>query len=210
MKKVSLSGSQRENVGKKDAAALRRANRVPAVLYGGATQTHFHVSINDANKLYKTPHVYLVEIEVEGKKTQAIIQEMQINPITDVISHIDFLEVSDNKPVKVKLPLNLTGFSVGVRNGGKLRQHFRRVTCVGMLADMPDAIDIDITEMKIGHKSRISELNVPGVTFTDAPNSVVVAVQMSRGASLEEEEEAEAAAAAAAEGTEGGEEAAAE
>lgn len=202
MKKVSLSGSQRENVGKKDAAALRRANRVPAVLYGGKTQTHFHISINDANKLYHTPHVYLVEIEVEGKKTQAIIQELQIHPVTDVISHIDFLEVTDNKPVKVKLPLNLKGFSVGVRNGGKLRQHFRRVTCVGMLADLPEAVEIDITEMKIGSKARISELSVPGVTFTDAPNSVVVAVQMSRGAALDDEE-------AAAEGEEATEEEAA-
>ena len=206
MKKVSLSGSKRENVGKKDAAALRRANRVPAVLYGGATQTHFHVSINDANKMYKTPHVYLVEVEVEGKKTLSIIQELQINPVTDVISHIDFLEVTNEKPVKVKLPIKLTGFSVGVRNGGKLRQHFRRVTCVGMLNDLPETVDIDITNMKIGSKARVSELNVPGVTFTDAPNSVVVAVQMSRGAAaddLDEETEGE-------EGAEATEEAAAE
>ncbi len=203
MKKVSLSGSQRENVGKKDAAALRRANRVPAVLYGGKTQTHFHISINDANKLYHTPHVYLVEIEVDGKKTQAIIQELQLHPVTDVITHIDFLEVTDNKPVKVKLPLNLTGFSIGVRNGGKLRQHFRRVTCVGMLADLPESVEIDITDMKIGSKARISDLSVPGVTFTDAPNSVVVAVQMSRGASMDDEseegEEGEATEEAAAE-----------
>ena len=206
MKKVSLSGSKRENVGKKDAAALRRANRVPAVLYGGKTQTHFHVSINDANKMYKTPHVYLVEVEVEGKKTLSIIQELQINPTTDVISHIDFLEVTNEKPVKVKLPIKLTGFSVGVRNGGKLRQHFRRVTCVGMLNDLPETVDIDITSMKIGSKARISELNVPGVSFIDAPNSVVVAVQMSRGAAaddLDEETEGE-------EGAEATEEAAAE
>ena len=107
MKKVSLSGSKRENVGKKDAAALRRANRVPAVLYGGATQTHFHVSINEANRMYKTPNVYLVELDVEGKKSLAIIQELQINPISDVISHIDFLEVTEDKPVKVKLPIML-------------------------------------------------------------------------------------------------------
>jgi large subunit ribosomal protein L25 len=201
MKKVSLSGSKRENVGKKDAAALRRANRVPAVLYGGATQTHFHVSINDANRMYKTQHVYLVDLEVEGKKSLAIIQELQINPVTDVIRHIDFLEVTEDKPVKVKLPIKLTGFSVGVRNGGKLRQHFRRVTVSGMLKDLPETLDIDITNMKINSKYRISDIKVPGVTVLDAPNSVAVAVQMARGASLpgsEDEEE------------EGGEEAAAE
>ncbi len=199
MKKVSLSGSSRENVGKKDAAALRRANRVPAVLYGGQTQTHFHISINDANKLYKTPDVYLVEVTVEGIKTLAIIQELQINSVTDVISHIDFLEVTEDKPVKVKLPLKLTGFSVGVRNGGKLRQHFRRVTCVGMLNDLPESVEVDITNMKIGAKHRISDLKVPGVNIIDAPNSVVVAVQMSRGATVgdaeEESEETEEAAA---------------
>jgi len=192
MKQVSLSGSARTNVGKKDAANLRRDNRVPAVLYGGGSQTHFHVAENDAKKLYFTPDVYVIEIDVEGNKSKAILQEVQLHPITDRIIHMDFLLVSDDKPAKVKLPVKLTGFSVGVRNGGKLRQHFRRVTAVGMLADLPETVEIDITNIKIGGKKRISDLNVNGVEFIDPANAVVVAVQMARGATMDaDEEEAE-------------------
>jgi large subunit ribosomal protein L25 len=189
MKKVSLSGSSRENVGKKDAAELRRNGRVPAVLYGGNEQLHFHVSAIDAKKLYYTPDVYVLDLDVDGKKLQAIIQDVQIHPITDQVIHIDFLEVTEDKPVKVKLPVSLTGFSIGVRNGGKLRQHFRRVTAVGLLKDLPEVVELDITEMRIGHKKRISDLAVDGVQFIDAASAVVVAVQMARGASLDAEEE---------------------
>lgn len=200
MKQVSLSGSSRENVGKKDAAKLRNEGRVPAVLYGGDSQTHFHVSDLDAKKLYYTPDVYVIELDVDGKKTKAIIQEVQLHPTTDKVVHIDFLEVFDDKPVKVKLPVKLTGFSVGVRNGGKLRQHFRKVTAVGLLKDLPEIVELDITTMRIGHKKRISDLAVEGVQFVDASSAVVVAIQMARGASNDaEEEEAEGAEAEATE-----------
>ncbi len=197
MKKVSLSGSPRENVGKKDAANLRKEGRVPAVLYGGGEQTHFHIDENDAKKLYYTPNVYVINIEIDGKATLAIIQEVQLHPVTDRVIHVDFLEVFEDKPVKVKLPVKLTGFSIGVRNGGKLRQHFRKVTAVGLLKDLPEEVQLDITSMRIGHKKRISDLSVDGVQFVDATSAVVVAVQMSRGAALDDEEEGEEEGAAA-------------
>ncbi|MCB9196104.1 MAG: 50S ribosomal protein L25 [Flavobacteriales bacterium] len=192
MKQVSLSGSPRENVGKKDAASLRREGRVPAVLYGGDEQTHFHIAELDAKKLYYTPNVYVVNLDVNGKQTKAIIQDVQLHPTSDNVIHIDFLEVSEDKPVKVKLPIKLTGFSVGVRNGGKLRQHFRRVTALGLLKDLPEVVELDITTMRIGHKKRISDLAVEGVQFIDASSAVVVAVQMARGASMDTEEEEDA------------------
>ncbi|CAG5078617.1 50S ribosomal protein L25 [Parvicella tangerina] len=200
MKQVSLSGSPRENVGKKDAAKLRKEGRVPAVLYGGGDQTHFHISEIDAKKLYYTPNVYVIDLDIDGKATKAIIQEVQLHPVTDAVVHIDFLEVFEDKPVKVKLPVKLTGFSIGVRNGGKLRQHFRRVTAVGLLKDLPEEVELDISPLKIGHKRRISDLSVDGVQFVDAASAVVVAVQMARGAVEEEEEEGEEGAAEGEEG----------
>lgn len=200
MKQVSLSGSPRENVGKKDAAKLRNEGRVPAVLYGGDEQVHFHVSEIEAKKLYYTPNVYVINLEVDGKSTKAIIQDVQLHPVSDKVVHIDFLEVFEDKPVKVKLPVKLTGFSIGVRNGGKLRQHFRKVTAVGLLKDLPEVVELDITSMRIGHKKRISDLAVEGVNFVDASSAVVVAVQMARGAALDEEEEEEGAEGAAEEG----------
>lgn len=191
MKKVSLSGSPRENVGKKDAASLRKSGNVPAVLYGGDEQVHFHIGELEASKLYHTPDVYVIELNVDGKSFKAIIQEVQLHPVSDKIVHIDFLQVFDDRPVKVKLPLKLTGFSIGVRNGGKLRQHFRRVTAVGLLKDLPESVEVDISPLRIGHKRRISDLAVEGVKFVDAPSAVVVAIQMARGASMDTEEESE-------------------
>jgi large subunit ribosomal protein L25 len=192
MKKVSLSGSPRANVGKKDAADLRRAGRVPCVNYGTGTQTHFHLEYLDAERIIKTPNVYLIDLDVAGKKSKAIIQDTQFDPVSDKVIHIDFLEVTDNAPIKVKLPIKLTGFAAGVRSGGKLRQNFRKVTVSGMEKDLPENVEIDITPMKIGHKIRISDLKVDGLKFLDAAPAVVVAVQMARGAkATSDEEEAE-------------------
>lgn len=189
MKKVSLSGSERKNVGKKDAKVLRRDGKVPAVLYGGKSQMHFHISELDAKKIVYTPEVYMIDLDVEGKKLKAIVQEVQMHPVTDRVIHIDFLEVFANKEIKVSLPLRTTGFSAGVRNGGNLRQRARTVSVLGMEDKLPDAIEVDITSLKIGGKIRISDLNVEGLTFLDKPSSVIIAVLMARGVEETEEDE---------------------
>ena len=209
MKKVSLSGSPRENVGKQDAADLRRNERIPAVLYGGEKQIHFSISENDAKKLIFTPNVYIVELEIKGEKVKAIVQESQLHPVTDRILHIDFLQILDNKPFKIKIPVRLEGFSRGVQNGGRLRQNFRKLKVLGLEQDMPEAVVIDITSLRIGHKRRVSDLSIPGIKFLDPLNAVVVGVQTARTAiaddeedELEELEGAEGAAEGASEGAE--------
>ena len=209
MKTVSLSGSSRENVGKKDATLLRREGKIPSVLYGGKEQVHFHISENDAKKIIFTPNVYVVELEVNGSKVNAIIKDVQLHSVTDRVIHIDFLEIMDGAAVKIKIPVKTTGFSIGVRNGGKLSQNFRSLLVEGKVADLPDTIEVDITAVKIGHKIRVSEMNVPGLRFLDPAGAVVLGVAMSRGASMvveEEEEEEEAVE----EGVEGAEEEASE
>ena len=205
MKTVSLSGSSRENVGKKDATLLRREGKIPSVLYGGKEQVHFHISENDAKKIIFTPNVYVVELEVNGSKVNAIIKDVQLHSVTDRVIHIDFLEIMDGAAVKIKIPVKTTGFSIGVRNGGKLSQNFRSLLVEGKVADLPDTIEVDITAVKIGHKIRVSEMNVPGLRFLDPAGAVVLGVAMSRGASMVEEEEE-----AVEEGVEGAEEEASE
>ena len=116
MKTVLLSGSPRENVGKQTAVELRRKEQVPAVLYGGEKQIHFSITENDAKKLIFTPNVYVVELDIKGEKIKAIVQESQLHPVTDRILHIDFLQIIDNKPFKIKIPVRLEGFSKGVTN----------------------------------------------------------------------------------------------
>jgi large subunit ribosomal protein L25 len=209
MKTVSLSGSSRENVGKKDATLLRREGKIPSVLYGGKEQVHFHISENDAKKIIFTPNVYVVELEVNGSKVNAIIKDVQLHSVTDRVIHIDFLEIMDGAAVKIKIPVKTTGFSIGVRNGGKLSQNFRSLLVEGKVADLPDTIEVDITAVKIGHKIRVSEMNVPGLRFLDPAGAVVLGVAMSRGASMVEEEEEEEEEAVE-EGVEGAEEEASE
>ena len=182
MKTAQLSGSPRANVGKKDAAALRNAEMVPCVLYGQGEQTHFAVKRNDIEKIVFSPDVFQVELEIEGKKAKGIIRELQQHPIKGTVQHVDFLELSDSKPVRVGLPVRLTGSSRGVMAGGKLMQTFRRLTVVGLPKDLPEAIVLDITKLKIGKSIRVSQIEIPGVKFLDPANAVVVAVKMARGA----------------------------
>ena len=202
MKKAQLSGSLRANVGKKDAKALRNAGQVPCVLYGLGEQTHFSVRSVDVEKLIFSPDVYQVELDIDGTKKVAIIQDLTMHPVKDKPLHIDFLELSDDKPVKLQLPLRHTGSPIGVMNGGKLRQPYRKLRVVGLPGDLPEAITVEIGNLRIGQSIRISDLNSDGLTFLEPANAVVLAVKMARGAVAdEEEEEAEA---------EGGEDAPAE
>jgi large subunit ribosomal protein L25 len=182
MKTAQLSGSLRSNVGKKDATALRNAEMVPCVLYGQGEQTHFAVKRNDIDKIVFSPEVYLVELEIEGKKAKGIIRELQQHPTKDTIQHVDFLELSDSKPVRIGLPVRVTGSSKGVMAGGKLMQTFRRLNCVGLAKDLPDAITLDVTKLKIGKSVRVGQIEIPGVKFLDPANAVVVSVKMARGA----------------------------
>ncbi|MEY4604312.1 MAG: hypothetical protein RIT43_1604 [Bacteroidota bacterium] len=182
MKTALLSGSLRSNVGKKDAAALRNAELVPCVLYGLGEQTHFSVKKNDIDKIVFSPEVYLVELDIEGKKSKAIVRELQQHPIKDTIQHVDFLELSDKKPVRVGLPVRVIGSSKGVMAGGKLMQTFRNLQVVGLPQDLPDAITLDVTKLKIGKSVRVGQIEIPGVKFLDPASAVVVSVKMARGA----------------------------
>jgi large subunit ribosomal protein L25 len=196
MKTAQLSGSSRTNVGKKDAAAVRNAGLVPCVLYGTGEQTHFAVKRVDLEKIIFSPEVYQVELDIEGKKATAIVRELQQHPVKDTIMHVDFLQTTDKKPIKVGLPVRLTGSSRGVMAGGRLQQVFRNLTCVGLAKDLPDAITLDISKLRIGHAIRVKDIAIDGVKFLDPANAVVVSVKMARGAvkgaDADDEEEEEA------------------
>lgn len=200
MKKAQLSGSLRANVGKKDAKALRVAGRVPCVLYGSGEQIHFSVRQVDVEKLIFSPDVYQVELDIDGTKKKAIIQDLTMHPVTDHAVHVDFLELDDNKPVKVQLPLRTVGAAIGVMNGGKLRQPYRKLKVLGLPGELPEAITVDISKMRIGNQVRISNLaEANNVQFLDPANAVVLSIKMARGAVLTSDEDEEGAEEAAAE-----------
>lgn len=182
MKTAQLSGSLRANVGKKDAALVRNEGRVPCVLYGQGTQTHFSVKRQDIDKIVFSPEVYQVELDIEGKKAIGIIRELQQHPTKDTIQHVDFFELNESKPVTVKLPVRITGSALGVLAGGRLMQVFRTLSCVGLPAAIPDAITLEVSSLKIGQSIRVNSISIPGIIFLDPANAVVVSVKMARGA----------------------------
>ncbi|MCC7452583.1 MAG: 50S ribosomal protein L25/general stress protein Ctc [Crocinitomix sp.] len=195
MKEVSLSGSVRSNVGKKDAKAVRVNGDIPCVIYGTGKQIHFSVKHIDMEKLVYTPDVNIISLEIGGTNYRSIIQDIQFHPVTDKIVHIDFIELQENKRVKVSIPLNLFGRSTGVLSGGKLQQIFKRVKVFALPNDIPASIEVDITKLKIGQSIRIKDINTPALNIINAPNAVVCSVKMARGAvantsqdDLEEEE----------------------
>ena len=205
MKTTQLSGSLRANVGKKDAASLRNAGMVPCVLYGQGEQTHFSVKTVEMNKLVFSPDVFLVELDIEGKKTKGIIREVQQHPVKDTVQHVDFYELNEEKKVRVSLPVRTTGVARGVLNGGRLNMAFRTLSCFGLASDIPDSITLDVAHIRIGQGIKISEIIIPGVTILDPASAMVISVKVSRGALEDEEEEEEEEGVEGAEGEEGAE-----
>jgi large subunit ribosomal protein L25 len=192
MKSVSISGSPRANVGKKDAKALRGSKLVPCVLYGGKEQVHFSVNETEFKQLIYTPDVHTVDLSIADKKFNAILQEVQFHKITDSLLHVDFLELVPNKPVVMNIPVRTKGVSPGVRNGGKLVQKLKTIKAKGLIENMPDEIPVNIDKLEIGDGVRVSDIHVDGLTFLNAPNVTIVGVQITRAVA------AEASAAAAA------------
>ena len=197
MKSVSISGSPRANVGKTDATALRNAKRVPCVLYGGKEQVHFSVLEADFKDLIYTPHVNTVDLNVEGKKFKAILQEAQFHSVKDNLLHVDFLEVIAGKPVTMSIPVKTTGTSPGVRNGGKLNKKLKTLKVKGLVEKMPDTIDIAIDTLEIGQGVKVGDIKIDGLIFLNAENITVVSVQVTRAAVEEVKTAAPVAAAAA-------------
>jgi large subunit ribosomal protein L25 len=200
MKTVSLSGSLRGNVGKKDAKLQRRAGKVPCVLYGGSEQIHFVADDKAFSKILFTPEVNIIRITIDGKDYDSIYQEIQFHPVTDKLLHVDFLQVLPDKPVVIAIPVRIEGTSPGVLRGGRLEKKMRKLKIRALQKDLPDFVTVDISTLEIGDTVKIADLKVDNVTFLDAANNVVVAVRTAR-----QVVEETAAGAEGAEGAEAGE-----
>ncbi len=188
MKNIAISGSPRGNVGKRDAKELRYEGKVPAVLYGGATQTHFAVLAADLRPLIYTPEVNFVELDVAGAKTKAVIQDIQFHPLTEQILHVDFMELNDKKPVVIEIPVKLTGTSPGVKVGGKLIQKLRKLRVRAFPNDVPQFVEVSIEALEVGKAVRVGELKFPKFAITNNAEDTIVSVVMSRALKQAEQE----------------------
>jgi len=182
MKIFELSGSVRESVGKKDSTKLRNEGKVPCVLYGGETPIHFQVVKRDLQHLIYTPEVYIVELTIDGKKEKAIMKDIQFAPVSDEITHIDFLKIYDDKLVKLDVPVTVKGFAKGIRAGGKLQVEVRRLKVMALPKFLPDTITLDVTELDLGQSLRVSDIKLENVVIINNKSVPVVRIMITRAA----------------------------
>jgi len=188
MKSVSINGIARVDLGKKFAKQLRKNENVPCVIYGGTEEPiHFYAHVNEFRKIVYTPNVYLIDVILGDNTFPVIMGDIQFHPVTDEVLHIDFLRVFENKNVRIHIPINITGNSIGVRNGGRLTLNMRKLLVEGLSKDLPETVEIDITELRIGHSIRVSDLSLDNITCLNNSADVVVAVKTARAAITEDE-----------------------
>jgi large subunit ribosomal protein L25 len=198
MKTIEIKAVARDHFGKKSSNALRTEGNVPCVMYGGKENLHFFAHENVFRGLVYTPDVFLVNLVVEGNEYKAVMKDLQFHPVSDKLLHIDFMQVSEDKPVTIDIPIRITGESVGVKAGGRLNLKRRNLKVKGMIKDMPEHLTIDITSLEIGQSIKIGDLAYDKLQIIDNKRAMVIGVAISRVVVKEEEaapvEGAEAAA----------------
>src|SRR5690554_1928182 len=191
MKSITIKGSKRESVGKKATKALRNAGMVPCVVYGGEEPISFSAEEIAFKNLVYTPDVHTVVIDLGDNKVKAILQDIQFHPVSDRIMHIDFYQIFDDKEVTMEIPVRTTGNSRGVRNGGVLRIVNRKLRVKALPENLPDFIEADITEMRIGSKMYTKSIQSDLYKIMHPENTVICQVRTSRTAIVDEVEEEE-------------------
>jgi large subunit ribosomal protein L25 len=191
MQSVTLQGTVRTELGTKYAKQLRDQGHVPCVMYGGDAPVHFYAPILAFRDLVYTAEARMASIELEGKTYSAVIQDMQFHVLNDALTHVDFIQVLDGKPVTIQVPMVLTGNSRGVRNGGKLKFSLRTLKVKGLINDLPSSIEHDITELRIGQAIRVADVKAgKPYEILNSDNAVVVSIAMSRNAVADTDDDA--------------------
>ena len=192
MKSITINGSKRESVGKSSSRLLRNAGQVPCVLYGGEGPIHFSAPELAFSKLVYTANAYTVVIAFGEKESyNAILQDIQFHPVSDKILHIDFYQLFEDKKISMDIPVKLNGNPIGVKLGGNLQRNKRKLRIKALPTNLPDNIEIDISELNIGDKVYITELFNENYEFLHPDNTVVCQVRRARAALVVETEEGE-------------------
>ncbi|MDR0941425.1 MAG: 50S ribosomal protein L25/general stress protein Ctc [Bacteroidales bacterium] len=192
MLSIELQGTKRTTACNAETKQSRANGNIPCVLYGGEENVHFSINAIAFEKVYITPNVYVVELNIEGKKHKAIIKDMQFHATTDAPIHVDFLEIAEDKAFTVKLPVQLIGVAEGVKAGGKLQQKMRKLKVNGLLKDMPATLDVEVSKLTIGQSVKVSTLSFAGLTILDPQSAVVCSVNLTRSAARAMQEAANA------------------
>lgn len=216
MKEINVSGKKREDLGKKASKQLRKEGYVPCNIYG-AVQVDgkpealaFAAPMSELRKVVYTPHIYVINLNIDGESHTAILKELQFHPVTDALLHVDFYAVNDQKPITIGIPVKLVGLAQGVRDGGRMNLSIRKVNVTAPYQRIPEHLDIDVTNLKIGKSIKVGQLNFEGLEMATSKDVVVCSIKMTRAATMSTDTETAEEGEAAAEGEGEGEAAPAE
>lgn len=201
MKTVEIIGYKRANLGKAESQKIRDEGNVPGVLYGSGEQVHFYAPMILFKDLVYTNEAHFVDLNIEGYECRAILQEVQFHPVSEIILHADFLRITEDRKIKMNIPLRLVGQAPGVAKGGTLVRKRAALKVQGFPKDMPDHIDVDVSSLDFHHAIKVADVNYPGLEFLDPKQASVAVVEVPRAAKMAAEE---AAAGAPAEGAAAG------
>ncbi|MDG2342758.1 MAG: 50S ribosomal protein L25/general stress protein Ctc [Cytophagales bacterium] len=206
METIEIIGYKRANLGKKNSKKLREEGNVPCVVYGGDEQLHFHSPMILFRDLIYTPGANFVKLNIEGIEKDAILQDIQFHPVSEVILHADFLELQENKKIKMDIPVKIIGDSPGVQQGGKILIRIRKLSLMAYPKNMPSFVEVDISELQLGKSVQVEELLSDQYDILNSPLVSVVSVNVPRvKIEVEEEEEEGEEGEEGAEGAEGAE-----
>lgn len=205
MKQIQISGKKRETTGKKASKELRKEGMIPCNLYGEAKADgkpvafSFVAPMSELRKLIYTPHIYLVELNIDGVNHAAIMKEIQFHPTTDAVLHIDFYEVNESKPIIMGVPVKHIGLAQGVRDGGRMNKSIRKINVRAPYAQIPETLDIDVTKLRIGKSIKVGDLSFEGLELITSKDVVVCSIKNTRNAVASSESEEEGSEESAAE-----------
>lgn len=209
MKEINVSGQKREDLGKKASKHLRKEGLVPCNLYGEQKEDSkpvalaFAAPMSELRKIVYTPHIYVINLNIDGEHHTAILKELQFHPVTDALLHVDFYAVNDQKPITIGIPVKLVGLAQGVRDGGRMNLSVRKINVTAPYQQIPEHLDIDVTKLRIGKSIKVGQLSFDGLTMATSKDVVVCSIKMTRSATVSSDTSDEAE-------EEGGEEPAAE
>ena len=188
MKEINVTGQKRTDLGKKASKTLRKEGLVPCNLYGQATADgkpvamSFACPMTELRKVVYTPHIYVINLVIAGESHTAIMKELQFHPVTDALLHVDFLEVNDQKPITIGIPVKLVGLAQGVRDGGRMNLSIRKINVTAPYQQIPEHLDVDVTALKIGKSIKVGELSYEGLELTTGKDVIVCSIKMTRAA----------------------------
>ena len=187
MKEINVAGKKRTDTGKKATKELRKQGYVPCNLYGEKKDANgnpealaFAILATDLRKVVYTPHIYVVNLDIDGEKHTAVMRELQFHPVTDALLHIDFYEINDKKPITIGIPVKLNGLAQGVRDGGKINLAERKLNVTAPYKQIPEVLDIDVTNLQLGKSIKVGELSFEGLEIATPAQVIVCSVKATR------------------------------